>query len=196
MSNSIFIQGFQKPKQFVKTWSENYNYGNKSIKHFYDEYIGNPFENTTNLEKLFQWKNGTAPIAKNKQPLVDSFKSKIKLLQALQINFDWRKFETEFEPQNNGAIWKIFLLHLIDAERFPIFDQHVYRSFCFFQNGAIKKNLTTTENAKWNIYKNDYLPWFFKIKNNHDLITRDMDKAFFTYGKMLKGLHGLPITIQ
>lgn len=190
-SKSITIQGLQNPKIFIPLWEQQYQYGNKTIKDFYKNNIKNPFENKETLIQLFQWKNGITNISESKMKMVNLFLEKIETLESLQEEFSWETFETEFQPQKNGAIWKIFLLHLVDPKRFPIFDQHVYRSYYFFINGEIKE-IPKSNKKKWDSYKNDYLNWFQNILKENQLSPRALDKAFFAYGKVLKYLKEIP----
>jgi len=63
---------------------------------------------------------------------------------------------------NTGIIWKIFLLHIIDPKRYPIFDQHVYRAYDFLtKNKTI--GILSSNKRKEDIYFSEYISFFNKL---------------------------------
>jgi len=83
----------------------------------------------------------------------------------------------------------------MNPDEFPIFDQHVYRSFYFFKTGEIKELPISKYREVYNIYKGEYIPWFTDLKLKYGLTPRLMDKSFFSFGQVLKRLKGVPKTI-
>jgi hypothetical protein len=196
---SITIDGFSNPKEFVDKWSKTYTY---KYEEKYTININKDFDETV-LLKLMEWKNGTGDvISGNKMKFVrELLDNKMNDLKRLKIDFSFDEFELKFSPDKSSSIWKIFLLHILNPETHPIFDQHVYRSFNFFRNGVIeelpgleKDNIKHKE--VYRIYKTEYLPWFNKIQQTYSIEPRLIDKSLFSFGQVLKKLKGLPVTIQ
>lgn len=191
-SNSIKVEGFVNPQSFVDKWSPTYEYPNESK---YLKNIENSLESKDSFYELFRWKNGTGNrIAKNKLKLVDKFWSKINNLRNLKENFDWDEYENIFEPHKSSTIWSVFLLHLIDNSRFPIYDQHVYRFFNFHKEGIIKE-MTSSSSKSYKFYKNEYHPWFNKVRESYNLNPKKMDESFFQFGRFLKDINNYPIEV-
>lgn len=185
MTYSIRIEGMSDPKIFVNDWSKFYPF-NSPID--YKRYIGSAIDDKTSFYKLFQWKNGTGEtVRESKLARVDSFWAKVEVLRKLRRSFSWDSFEKEFQPTNGASVWKLFLLHLLRPEEFPIYDQHVYRFYHFYQNGDIKE-IPKSGTKVYNHYKNVYKNWFNDIGISYNLNPKMMDEAFFAYGKMLKSI--------
>jgi len=188
----IEIQGLENFNEFVKNWYPAYSYPNGSK---YAEQISNALEDKNSFVELFIWKNGTGnSLSASKLKTVLAYWEKVDILKYLQINFEWELFEKEFEPTTNSTVWKLFLLHLVNPCKFPIFDQHVYRSYVFFKEGIIKE-IPIDSKKKYEIYKTEYLCWFEQLKTKFNECPKKMDQSFFTFGRMLKGLNKYPIQI-
>lgn len=194
----INIKGLDNLNEFVEKWSPIYTYSNEGK---YDDNIANVLESKESFIELFKWKNGTGDrISKLKIKTVLEFWKKVDVLRELQSSFrwdeefNWELFEKEFQPHKNSPIWKIFLLHLVNHYKFPIFDQHVYRSFKFFKDGVIKELPSHPSNV-YQLYKSVYKGWFNDLHNQDGIEPKRMDESFFAYGKMLKGLNKYPIEI-
>lgn len=188
----ITIEGLKDPKKFVREWSAIYDYKDE---YKYTDNINTGLESDIALMKLFEWKNGTSDkISDQKIVRVNEFISKREELKLLKKNFSLEKFEELIEPNKGSVIWKIFLLHIVQPERYPIYDQHVYRSFRFFKTGELDE-ISQSDKKKYNTYKNEYVDWFNALKEKYDLNPREMDKSFFMYGRMLKLLNSKPVEI-
>lgn len=191
-SYSITIKGFEKPVDFVSNWSDLYSY---TIEEKYTNHINKVFDNKESFLELFKWKNGTGNVIyERKLKGVLNYWDKIDDLRELKKEFSWELFENKFEPQKGSTIWRIFLLHLINPNEFPIFDQHVSRFYHFHKSGLIKE-LPTNPKKVYDSYKLEYKDWFSQIQQKYNLQPKKMDESFFMYGRMLKGLNGLPIQI-
>lgn len=190
----VIVGGYTNPVEFVQIWSPKYQYPN------YEKYLTalpDALEHELAFQALFEWKNGTGDkISRKKSKVIEGYYGAVPLLKELRHSqdFDWDRFEKELSPYTKGTIWKIFLLHFIDPERFPIFDQHVYRSFCFFTQGVIEE-LPKQPEKIYTLYKEQYLKWVLDIKNNHSIKLSELDRALFAFGKILKILAKLPIEI-
>ena len=99
------------------------------------------------------------------------------LLHSIEIPFN-----KEFK--NLSAVWKIFLLHLINPNTYPIYDQHIHRTFLFIhnENWSNISNDTITNKDKEKFYFDRYLP-FIQARNIKDL--KQLDEAFFAFGQFL-----------
>jgi hypothetical protein len=194
MSNTyqITIEGLKDPQTFVLEWAKIYDYPNDEK---YTNNIKNGLETDKALIELFEWKNGTGDsISEKKMTRIDEFISKRVEMLEMKSNFNINDFQNAIEPQKGSVIWKIFLLHIIHPEYYPIYDQHVYRSFKFFTTGEIKE-IPKQDKEKYTSYRDDYVEWFHKIKTQHNLNPREMDKSFFVFGRTLKMLSSKPIKI-
>jgi len=190
---TIEIQGLDNINDFISKWSPQYSYSNEDR---YLNHIKTVLDNKESFIELFKWKNGTGDVIYvKKMNVVLGFWDKIDVLRELQMEFSWELFEKEFEPQKNSPIWKIFLLHLINPNKFPIFDQHVYRSFHFFETGMIEE-IPSSSKRKYQIYKLEYRDWFNHIQQQNNIYPKEMDKSFFSFGQMLKRIMNYPIQIH
>jgi len=177
------------PKQFIEDWSNHYDYG---MEDYYYKNIDKGLDSYENFILLFQWKNGMPNISKKKQVIVDGFWDNISVLKTLRKNFSWELFETTFNPSKSSAIWKIFLLHIVDKNKFPIFDQHVYRFHKYYDQSIIEE-IPYSNKKKYTYYKEEYLNWFNLVKEEDSLNPKKMDEAFFKLGQIIKPLKGLPL---
>lgn len=192
-SFEIRITGFTNPTKFVEKWSSIYSYGNEGK---YENHIRTVLDDKDSFLELFRWKNGTGnKIAKNKLKAVERFWNNRNVLLELRDDFNWELFEKEFTPSKTSNIWKLFLLHLINPNYFPIFDQHVYRFYHFHIHGTIKE-IPLNHSERYYSYKNDYLNWFNQTKETYGLAPKKMDESFFSFGQFLKGLNAQGIEIR
>ena len=190
---NIYIEGLNDPIQFIQKWSKVYDYQGEDK---YKNNINKGLDDDSSMLRLFEWKNGTGNVIyQSKMERVNNFIKKRTELRKLQLKFNWDHYENLIEPKKGSVIWKIFLLHLIDPNEFPIYDQHVYRSFRFFTTGIIEDR-PTNDRDYYETYKFGYLDWFNKLKNVHGLEPRMMDKSFFSFGKMLKIISKTPMIIK
>jgi hypothetical protein len=188
----ITIGGYKTIHEFVYVWLPRYKYPNYEK---YSLHIDKACDDSESLRAMFEWKNGTEKrISESKSKVVASFIGKIQILKDLKQadTLDWEIFESTFEPHKNSTIWKTFLIHLIQPSLYPIFDQHVYRSYCFFTEGKIKE-LPKTSKQVYKIYKEQYLPWVLSISQINSINLSELDRALFSFGKVLKVLTGLSI---
>ncbi|CAN5337378.1 hypothetical protein BH09BAC1_BH09BAC1_00440 [soil metagenome] len=185
-------------EEFINQWSKVYKY---SLEEKYDNNISTGLESEIKLLELFLWKNGTGDnVSSNKMKTINGFILQMNILRELQQSFNWNTFEREFEPQKNSSIWKIFLLHIIDPQVFPIFDQHVFRAFTFITEGTITELPQNKGGIKhkevYAIYKETYLPWFSQIRDNQNIKPKRIDEALFSFGRVLKSLRNVPAKIS
>ena len=177
---------FEDANSFVKCWSNFYNYPNYDI---YKSIVLKPEFSDGDLRTLFEWKNGMNLSNKKEQSFLTQVLQHEELISELKREFDQDKFENTFREMS--TVWQIFLLHIIKPSNCPIFDQNVYRAFRFIQNQD-EKELPFAQKAKLNIFYSEYYPFFLdmlELANEHDHF--QIDKALWTFGKMIKKYPGL-----
>ena len=182
MNFTILYNSTVKLKEFVGFWNAFYSY---SLEEYYTPIIEKKRFSKDDLLKLFEWKNG-GKLAKKKQKALDSIIAKIDRINALKANFCFDTFLKEFSFVK-GMIWKMFLLHVIQPDSYPIFDQHVYRAYLFIaknQRGEIPDN-----KRKQDVYFKEYAPFFNKLAGK-GISRKKLDEALWAFGKFLKTPYG------
>jgi hypothetical protein len=170
------------PLTFVDFWAKRYYYGNEPI---YREYIKRPLT-PKSVRELFAWKAmriNSKSIKAGKHPFVETVISNLDCFYSLQLNTpgDANNFLTN-ELKGKGMIWKIFTLHIIYPDLYPIFDQNVYRAMHYLQTGTINE-IPSKNRDKQLSYINEYLPFYNHHESYED---RKLDKALFSFGQFLK----------
>lgn len=139
----------------------------------------------TNLVDLFHWKNGMSlkGSGKKEKSLNEKILKQISLINEYkkQSEIDLKKFNHDFS--NVSSVWRIFLLHIIKPNNYPIYDQHIHRTFNFIHGLDWKsvKN-TISDKSKLEFYFNTYLPFIKKLRIKN---MKEMDEAFFAFGQFL-----------
>jgi hypothetical protein len=118
-------------------------------------------------------------------------KSKLTTINTFKKSdsIDEEAFKIEFKKVS--AVWKIFLLHIIKPNKYPIYDQHIHRAFLFIHNEDWNYIANTiSDKAKEQFYFESYLP-FIEDHNIKDL--KKLDEAFFAFGQFIntKNYHNL-----
>ena len=191
---SIRIEGMSNPKIFIEKWAAVYS--DKRENKYYTENIAKGLDNDEALRCLILWKNGTdEKLAKNKDKAYQGFKKmrpELKKLKDSNLSNVEKvlEFEKLVSPDENATIWKLFLLHIVNPYEYPIFDQHAYRSYIFFETGEIKELPVDKYKEIYSIYK-QYAVWFNKLKTEHGLDPRTIDRALFSFGQILKKIETL-----
>ncbi len=165
--------------QFINFWSKLYFYPNEPLYAVIEKDV----LSADDLRGLFEWKNGmTLSMTKLK-----SFNTKIlakietinQLKKAGKIDLD--SFFSEFG--NLSFVWKIFLLHIVNPKKYPIYDQNIHRCFNFI-NDREHRGISNSipEKTKQQFYLEDYLPF---INTLSGIPLKKIDQAFFTFGQFL-----------
>lgn len=161
-------------------WSVQYDY---VLEDLYDRNIGLEKLDPENLRDLFIWKNGMK-LSNNKETGFN------KILLHIDVINEFKKTGLVFDKFNEqfnklSSIWKIFLMHICSPEQFPIFDQHVYRAYRFI-NELPKNRLPENKMEKTEIYFDQYLPFYQKLRKQADKFSaKKIDEALWAYGKFL-----------
>tara|TARA_B110000285_G_scaffold210694_1_gene252741 strand:+ start:1734 stop:2102 length:369 start_codon:yes stop_codon:yes gene_type:complete len=116
-----------------------------------------------------------------KQKSLDTkIKAKLTIINTFKKSdsLDLEAFKIEFKKVS--AVWKIFLLHIIKPNKYPIYDQHIHRAFLFIHNEDWRNiQNTMNEKVKEQFYFDRYLP-FIEAQNIKDL--KKLDEVFFAFG--------------
>ena len=181
MKNNFPIMSFQTTdvNTFIKYWQTHYDYKNEDI---YQRFIVKKIFDSHDIEDMFKWKNNMT-LSGKKNVTVSLVINNLKLVNRLKKNFNMDLFSKTFLRM--GAIWKIFLLHAIQPSEFPIYDQHVYRAFKFIKNKTTEE-IPASNKLKFQIYIDDYLPFFKMIKSTTTYTDKNIDEALWAFGKMIK----------
>jgi hypothetical protein len=172
-------------EEFVSYWSRFYIY---PLDYLYTERIAKKQFTSDDVTKLFIWKNARV-FSQRKQLTLDKINSKLGIVNELKRNFSLDTFSEEFV--DISAIWKLYLLHIIVPQRFPIFDQHVCRAYNFVVQNEIKE-IPSANSSKEGLYFESYVPFFNDVASE-DISRKKMDEALWTFGKFLKTDYGKTI---
>lgn len=166
---------------FIESWSKFYGYGKDSL---YKENIIEAQLSEYNLLKLYEWKNGSELSELKLKSFNEHILVNLNRINKLRLEPSIRKDEFLKEFQSiKGAVWKIFLLHILKPHQFPIYDQHIHRAYNYMHGLPIEAVTNDIKQEhKIDFYFEYYLP-FVKSINVSDL--KKMDEAFFAFGKLL-----------
>lgn len=166
--------------EFVEFWSKLYDYPKE---HYYQNNMTLTQFEPENIEELYVWKNGMA-LSGNKSSVLAKILSDTGIINELKLNWS----ETTFIATFGGisTIWQIFLMHVINPSRFPIFDQHVYRAYKYLHTRTISE-IASYNPKKMANYTQEYLPFYYKFeeKANH-YPSKIIDNALWAFGRFMK----------
>ncbi len=168
---------------FINSWSKLYSFSNESV---YKASISNEALTKTDIQNLYEWKNGMKLSVLKQRSLDTKIKAKLSIINDFKRNdeVNIEAFKKEFKSLT-ATVWKVFLLHIIEPKKYPIYDQHIHRTFLFIHKEDFLNisNTSITNKAKEQFYFDRYLP-FIEGNNIKDL--KKLDEAFFAFGKFLK----------
>ena len=173
---------FEDLPAFIEHWAQIYEEKNKKVEHLYKENMGKELTVEDRLKKrraLFKWKNGGRLSAKKLKSVRKHYPYKLPATNDL---------ESIYLSSNNfgGKIWNIFYLHIISPEDYPIFDQHVYRAWCFIKSKKpreLEKYGRNDTFSEYNEYKKFYKEILMAVGDDDE---RKIDKALLSFGQFLK----------
>lgn len=186
MHYSVLTYNSASLREFVSFWSNFYIY---PMEDLYAKRIDKKQFVEEDLIKLFEWKNGTR-LSKKKEKALQVIISKIGVINSLKSDFSLSRFLEEFKFVK-GAIWKIYLLHVICPNGYPIFDQFVYKAYCFLVKDQ-KMDIPSNNKQKEDIYFSEYVSFFNEL-SGQNLSRKNLDEALWTFGKFLKTPYGKKI---
>ena len=168
---------------FIDYWSKLYV--SRDEWKYQDNINFNKFS-PDNLRLLFEWKNGSVISAPKFKGIQKNILSKLDTINGFKSsdNFNVEEFKVEFISYE-GIVWKLFLLHIIKPNEYPIYDQHVHRAYNYMKGMDYEriKNVIP-EMEKWNFYFDAYLP-FVQTTDFKKWKLKELDEAFFAFGQFL-----------
>ena len=167
--------------EFISYWSKLYDYRLEPL--YNDRILKQTFDNE-DLLQLFTWKNGMNLSANKLKAFETKILSKLDIINDFKLGNETKleKFQGEF--YNLSAVWKIFLLHIIQPDRFPIYDQHIHRTFNYI-HGFEFQNISASSmsnRSKEEFYFNTYLKF---VKSLQGVDLKILDEAFFAFGQFI-----------
>jgi hypothetical protein len=165
---------------FIDFWKKLYLY---PLDNLYNETIVKTQFSIDDIQRLFVWKNGMK-LNERKQLSVDTnVKTKIEIINRYKVNSNWTLDDFQINFKDLSAVWKIFLLHIIKPDMYPIYDQHINRTYNFIHGLSYKGISSTMPNLeKEKFYFEIYLPF---IKGLHGYKLKSIDEAFFSFGQFI-----------
>lgn len=168
-------------RQFVDFWSQFYNEHDRyPDKVYYDPYIKDLSQDNF-LDKLWLWKMQVHYHNKRNKRALKLIKENIETIRNFRSSNPTFNILYDFSKKifKSGVVYSVFLIHICKPQQYPIFDQHVFRSFIFLTTGKIIK---MPKNIK------DYLRYkkfVLKIYKRYKINLRDIDKALMAFGQFL-----------
>lgn len=166
---------------FIDFWSRLYTFRNESI---YSKTIIKVEFEIQDIQNLFEWKNGMRLSDLKQKSLNDKIIKKLEVINYLKSKDEFELDLFNYEFKSLSAVWKIFLLHIIQPKKFPIYDQHIHRTFLFIHKKEFSNlsNTSIKNKQKEAFYFNEYLPF---IDENEIKDLKKLDEAFFAFGQFL-----------
>ncbi|UGU14250.1 hypothetical protein LS482_11050 [Sinomicrobium kalidii] len=162
--------------EFIAFWSKQYYYPTNIS--YYSENIHKKEYTEEDITDLYTWKNGMKLSVKKEKSLQEKILAKLEILNVYkkEKELPLNAFLSEFKGVS--FVWKIFLLHILKPDQYPIYDQHIHRAFKYLhpENGNLQKV------SKNEFYFDHYL-LFIKQQGVKDL--KKLDEAFFAFGQFL-----------
>lgn len=91
--------------------------------------------------------------------------------------------QTLIDRRGFGFIWALFVAHCYKPEIYPLYDQHVYRTYISLQSNGSKK--PTSAPADWEQYIK-YCNYFKEQLKISEMTQIECDRALWAYGKSIK----------
>ncbi|WP_333810076.1 hypothetical protein [Flavobacterium sp.] len=166
---------------FITFWSQLYSYSNEAI---YKKNISQKVFDAESVQELFKWKNGMRLSDLKQISLNIKIIDKLEVINYLKSKDEFELDLFKYEFKSLSAVWKIFLLHIIQPQKFPIYDQHIHRTFLFIHKKEFSNlsNNSIKNKQKEAFYFNEYLPF---IDENEIKDLKKLDEAFFAFGQFL-----------
>ena len=164
--------------EFVEFW--RCVYGDDKTEKLYSENIRRELTEQSILQ-LFEWKN-TTRLSKRKEASVRrNFIEPLQAGRLENIQPDQSREDLLAHFPEGGVIFRIFWLHCLQPDRFPIYDQHVHRAMAYLLKWP-QVDIPDYDPTKVNIYIEKYLP-FTEMFDGCD--RRKTDRALWTFGRFL-----------
>lgn len=165
-------------KEFIEFWSFLYSDPRQDL---YENAIEHKRFTADDIFKLYEWKNGGPLSERKRESVKNNVVKKLDLVNQFKQKMDIEAFDKSFGKMT--SIWKIFLQHIIVPKTYPIFDQHVFRTYSYLTKGKAVE-LVDNDKVKNAVYA-EYVLFFHGILKE-GINYRKADKALWTFGKFLK----------
>ncbi len=139
--------------------------------------------------RLFKWKINSRFFEHHLPKLRETFFNRIDEACNLPIDVTPNNFLQRFPL--GGAIYRIFWMHCWFPQRFPIFDQHVYRAMMFIQKGKRLELENLSDSERVASYIRNYIAFHSLFSDSEP---RNVDRALWAFGKFIKGSN-LPLPV-
>jgi len=170
-------------QEFIDKWKKFYPAPQENL---YKINIQKKIFSAEDVTDLFIWKNGRKLSKVKRNSIKEKIIAKLDIINALKINFDMNTFKSEFK--NVSSIWKIFLLHIIKPDLYPIFDQHVCRAYYYIEEKTLQE-IPDNNLFKEKLYFEKYLGFFNRLAA-YGFERKELDEALWAFGKYLKDKKG------
>lgn len=168
-------------KEFIAFWQPVYSYMDKD--YLYADTINKEQFSAEDIYNLFEWKNGMKTNGHiKKEKSINHVVEQRNIINILKKKFEQNLFDEKFDKMS--AVWRIFLMHIISPEHYPIFDQHVYRAFIYLREKRLGE-IPKTNKQKFSVY-DEYREFIEKEFLSSGMPKRSIDQALWAFGKFLK----------
>lgn len=146
---------------------------------------------STKLRDILCWKlagkRKYAQLSKKHQSLIKRAIEKvhdINLFKKSQMSLeDFQDTLKYISP--NGPVIQLFICHICNPEKFPLFDRHVYRAFQYFKTGRIQQGSLNKKII--DSYYDSYSRFFNSLHARYRRLysRKEIDSALMVFGKEL-----------
>jgi hypothetical protein len=172
-----------KAAVFVDHWSKHYDYKTMNL---YDGSISGRIT-AHRIRRLYTWKNGMKLSTRKARSLERKIVKKITVIQRLRKQFNEATFNEHFGKLT--VVWRTFLLHIIDPDGFPIFDQHVYRAYRYLV-GLEQVGVHRQPKVTMTAY-GQYMTFYEAMVRRSRRSPKLVDDALWSFGKFLSKYPGI-----
>ena len=181
--------------EFVKSWSHFYKYSRKDLSGkricYLDELCLGADIKLENLRNLLRWKSsrflsGKTSDSKAKIGQIEKGLDTLNAFRRDDVLVEFSKWASDVYPDDKRVVLRAFLFHIARPTEYPIWDQHVARTFAVLRGRAFC--------VDWANYA-DYRNWFADLKtalgSGETRTVSDMreikrlDSALMVYGQFL-----------
>ncbi len=172
-------------QEFINFWKEYYYDPQNQDKKYYFPHLRKRVFKSEDVICLLKWKlqNTYHFHSKRYKELVNKYINQINNFKNNK-NINFNDFLTEVAEKFSKQLpIKIFILHICQPNKFPIIDQHTYRSFIFLTENKIIKG-QIPYNADLDEYQK-FRKFIFKIQRKTDINLRHIDRGLMVFGSFL-----------
>lgn len=180
----VFKRAAVEAGEFVRYWAQFYDYPSDDV---YSRNICGP-ATPASLKELFEWKVGKRFFAKHWPDIEQRFVSRLSEALAWADDISAQQALEAFDT--GGVVYRIFWLHCIQPNRFPIYDQHVHRAMNVIEGMPDRELSVSTKKSQIRSYIHRYLP--FLESRFAGIQPRETDRALWAFGKFMKAKRDTP----